>query len=123
MQKTKKKHQSMSALAPRRPWKHTKNPMVRLHIDYLGPFTGKMFLVIVGSYSKLVKVFPVSKSTSQTTIICLRTCFTIYLFILDKQFNNITICLKKGRLAIHNISIVRLIKVKSKVNIYVAITL
>ena len=64
--------------------------MVKLHIDYLGPFTGKMFLVIVGSYSKLVKVFPVSKSTSQTTIIYLRTCFTIYLFIYLYLTNNLT---------------------------------
>ena len=34
-----------------------------------------MFLVIVYSYSKYVEVFPVSNSTSQTTINCLKTCF------------------------------------------------
>ena len=44
----------------------------------LGPFMGKMFLVIVDSYLKWVEVFPVSNSTSQTTINCLRTCFATY---------------------------------------------
>ena len=72
------KHQSMSASAPVHPWERTSNIWVRLHIDYLGPFMGKVFLVIVYSYSKWVEVFPVSNSTSQTTINCLRTCFATH---------------------------------------------
>ena len=39
---------------------------------------GKALLVIVYSYSKWVEVFPVSNSTSQTTINCLRTCFATH---------------------------------------------
>ena len=39
---------------------------------------GKMFLVIVDSYSKWVEVFPVSNFISQTTINCLRTCFATH---------------------------------------------
>ena len=54
----------MLASAPVHPWEHTNSPCMRLHIDYLGPFTGKMFLVTVNSYSKWFEVFPVSNSTS-----------------------------------------------------------
>ena len=60
----------MPASAPVHSWERTNNPWERLHIDYLGPFMGKMFLVIVDSYSKWVEVFPVSNSTSQTTTDC-----------------------------------------------------
>ena len=73
-----KKHQSMLASAPVHPWRYTNNQWVRLCIDYLGPFLGKMFLVNVDSYSKWVKVFPVSNSTSQTTINCLKTCLATH---------------------------------------------
>ena len=72
------KHQSILASALVYPWERTNNPWVRLHIDYLGPFMGKMFLVIVDSCSKWVEVFPVLNSISQTTINCLRTCFATH---------------------------------------------
>ena len=39
---------------------------------------GKMFLVIVDSYSKWAEVFPVSNSTSQTAVNCLRACSTTH---------------------------------------------
>ena len=71
-------HQSISASAPVNWWELITNPWVRLHVEYLGPFFGKMFLVIVDLYSKWVEVFPVSNSTSQTTINCLRTCFATH---------------------------------------------
>ena len=48
------KHQSIPALVPVHLWERTNKPWVTLHIDYLGPFMGKIFLVIVGSYSKWV---------------------------------------------------------------------
>ena len=38
------KHQSMPASAPAHPWERTSNPWVRLHIDYLGPFMGKLLI-------------------------------------------------------------------------------
>lgn len=70
-----KKHQSIPALAPIHPWEQTYKPWLRLHIDYLGIFMGKMFVVIGNSYSKLVEVFTVSNSISQSTINRLRTFF------------------------------------------------
>ena len=48
------KHQSIPALVPVHLWERTNKPWVTLHIDYFGPFMGKIFLVIVGSYSKWV---------------------------------------------------------------------
>ena len=71
-------HQSMSASAPVHLSERTNNPWVRLHIDYLGPFMGKIFLVVVDSYSEWVEVLPVSNLTSETTINCLRTCFATH---------------------------------------------
>ena len=65
------KHQLMPASAPVHPWERKNSSWVRLHIDYLDPFMGKVFPVIVDSDSKWVEVFPVSNSTSQTTINCL----------------------------------------------------
>ena len=49
-----------------------------LHIDYLGPFIGKIILVIVDSSLKWVEAFPVSNSTSQTTVNCLRIHFATH---------------------------------------------
>ena len=56
----------MPVSVPVHKWERT-----NIHIDYLGPFMGKMLLVIVDSYSKWIEVFPVSNSISQTTINCL----------------------------------------------------
>ena len=39
---------------------------------------GKMILAILNSYLKRVEVFPVSNSTSQATINCLRICFATH---------------------------------------------
>ena len=55
-------HQSIFPSAPVHPWERTNNPWVSLYIDYLGPFMGKMFLVIVDSCSKWVEVFPARKT-------------------------------------------------------------
>ena len=39
--------QSMPPLAPLHPWKWSTRPWSRLHLDFAGPFLGKMFLVLV----------------------------------------------------------------------------
>jgi len=35
------------------PWKWPKQPWTRVHLDYAGPFLGKMFLVIVTGFRKI----------------------------------------------------------------------
>ena len=39
---------------------------------------GKLFLVIVDAHSKWLEVYPVTSSTSATTINCLRNCFSTH---------------------------------------------
>ncbi len=64
--------------APLHPWDYPDRPWTRIHIDYAGPFLGKMFLVIVDSYSKWIDVVPVSASTSTATIGVLRAVFATH---------------------------------------------
>ena len=42
--------------------------MVKIHVDYAGSFLGKMFLLIVDSYSKWVAVHVTTSATAATTI-------------------------------------------------------
>ena len=53
-------------------------PWTRLHIDYAGPFLGRMFLLVADSYSKLIEAFPMSNSTSTATIEKLRATFATH---------------------------------------------
>ena len=48
------RHQPMKA--PLHPWIFTDRPWSRLHIDYCGPISGKMLLVIIDSHSKWLEV-------------------------------------------------------------------
>ena len=49
-----------------------------LHVDYAGPFLGKMFLVVVDAHSKWPKVAMLSTSSTQKTIDILRSLFARY---------------------------------------------
>ncbi len=44
--------QKAPAQAPLHPWEWPGSPWERLHVDYTGPFLGRMFLVLVDSHSK-----------------------------------------------------------------------
>ena len=68
-------NQSMPHQAPVHNWENTIMPWARVHIDYDGPYLGKMFFIIVDLYSKWIDVFPTSSSTSKSTIEKLRICF------------------------------------------------
>ena len=39
-------------------WENITQPWTRLHIDIAGPFLGKVFFLIVDSYSKWIDAFP-----------------------------------------------------------------
>ena len=60
------------------PWKPALNPMDRIHLDYFGPFSGKMYLVLVDSYSKWCEVETVSKADTKSTIEVCRKFFCQY---------------------------------------------
>ena len=59
-------------------WDWPTGPWRRIHIDYAGPFMGKMFLVVVDAYSKWLEVCITSSSTSETTIRLLRRTFATH---------------------------------------------
>ena len=61
---------------PMHPWEFPYKPWSRVHIDYAGPFEGKMFLVVKDAFSKWVEIVPATSSTAQVTISKLKHLFT-----------------------------------------------
>ena len=62
-----------------RPWPKTKHSWERIHIDYAGPFRGKMWLVCVDAHSKYpyVSMHDIGKTTTHATLNALEHIFTI----------------------------------------------
>ena len=54
--------------APLQPWQWPMRPWARLHLDFAGPFMGRMFLVIIDAHSKWLEVYPMPSATSHATI-------------------------------------------------------
>ncbi|XP_042613167.1 uncharacterized protein K02A2.6-like [Cyprinus carpio] len=69
-------HRNVPAVAPLHPWNWPEKPWQRLHVDYAGPFMGKMFLILIDAHSKWIDGYPVNSATSAATIECLRTSFS-----------------------------------------------
>ncbi|XP_031554055.1 uncharacterized protein K02A2.6-like [Actinia tenebrosa] len=69
--------------APLHPWDWPNNPWQRIHLDFAGPFIGKMFLIVVDSHSKWLEVEIMSSTVSEVTIDRLRDMFAR--FGLPKQ--------------------------------------
>ena len=61
-------YRKLPAAAPLNPWPWTDKPWSRVHIDFAGPFHGKMIMVVVDSHSKWVEAVPMDTSTAQATI-------------------------------------------------------
>ena len=64
--------------APLHPREWPQRPMARVHVDYAGPFHGKMFLIMVDAYSKWIDVATVGSATSTASMEKLRTMFVTY---------------------------------------------
>ena len=68
------------ATAPLHPWVWLDAPWKRIHIDFAGPFLGKMFLIVVDAHSKWPEVVTMPSTTSQSTIDALCSMFSqVYL--------------------------------------------
>ena len=67
--------QDSPPLAPLIPWNWATSPRSRLHFDYVGPFLGHMWLLIIDTHSKRIEVFQMSSTSSSATIQCLRDVF------------------------------------------------
>ena len=59
-------------------WEWPRKPWSRIHIDYAGPFMGKMFLIAVDAHSKWMEVVIVNSATSTVTIEKLRAMFATH---------------------------------------------
>lgn len=55
---------SLPAKAPLHPWEWPKEPWSRLHLDFAGPYLGKMYLVAVDAHSKWLEVHIMPSITS-----------------------------------------------------------
>lgn len=55
------------------PWPASGHPWDRIHLDFAGPFQGKMLLLVVDAFSKWIEVFVVNNMTSETIIYLLKT--------------------------------------------------
>ena len=63
---------------PMQNWEWPAQPWSRLHIDYAGPYQGKMILVVVDAHSKWIEASIVNSATTATTIQKLRTMFATH---------------------------------------------
>ena len=70
-------HQKTPSKAPLHPWEWSNKPWQRIHIDY-AELKGKMYLVIVDSFSKWLEVVPTRGSTTEITVRELRKIFATH---------------------------------------------
>lgn len=61
--------------APLHPWLWPSQPWSRLHLDFAGPFMGRMYLIIVDAHSKWLDAHIMPTITSERTIETLRCVF------------------------------------------------
>ena len=66
------------AKAPLHPWVWPTVPWQRIHLDFAGPFMGKMLLVVIDSDSKWPEVLEMNTTTAAKTITALRGMFARY---------------------------------------------
>ena len=66
----------LPAKAPLHPWAWPTSPWERIHVDFLGPFLGKMFFLVTDAHSKWPEVTIMPSTTASKTISILRELFT-----------------------------------------------
>ena len=76
--KTCQVNQNMPASAPIHHWERTTKPWVRIHIDFAGPYLGKMFLVLTDAYSKWMDIYSMSNIKTVALIDNLHISFATY---------------------------------------------
>ena len=64
--------------APMHPWTWPSEPWKRVHIDFAGPFLGKMYFLAIDAHSKWPEVFEMNQTTTARTITVLRHLFATY---------------------------------------------
>ena len=67
-----------SSRAPLHPLEFPSRPWVRVHIDHLGPFLGKLYLLLIDAHSKWIEVHVVPSTSTKATIEKLRIIFATH---------------------------------------------
>ena len=71
------------------PWKRPAGPWQRIHVDFLGPVNGHMFMIVVCAYSKWPEVIVKNEGvTASQTIEALRSLFAIWSLPLHLHSDN-----------------------------------
>ena len=65
-------NQKIPPVVPLHPWSWPQKPWERVHIDYAGPFMGKMYLLVIDAHTNWLDVHITSTTTSAATIKLLR---------------------------------------------------
>ena len=65
-------------LAPLHPCTWPSRPWERIHVDFAGPFLGKMYFIIVDAHSKWPEVFEMPSTSAEQTVCTLRNLFASY---------------------------------------------
>ena len=68
-------NQPLPPVVPMHPWEWPEHPWERIHIDFAGPFMGKMFLLVVDAHSRWMEVEIVNAASTQNTTEHLRSMF------------------------------------------------
>ncbi|XP_042142281.1 uncharacterized protein K02A2.6-like [Ixodes scapularis] len=75
---TCQEHRPSMPRAPVHPWETTQHPWSRLHVDFAGPFKGKIFLIVVDSFSKWLDVCIMNSMSSSAVVQKLRMLFAVH---------------------------------------------
>ena len=70
-------HSNKPSKVPLMPWEWPEEPWDRLHLDFAGPFLGKLFLIICDAHSKWLEVKIMNNITASETILQLREVFSV----------------------------------------------
>ena len=62
-------HKPTPPVAPMHPWKWPTRPWARLHLDFVGPLKGKMYLLIIDAHSKWIEAINTPSFTSAAAVI------------------------------------------------------
>lgn len=71
-------NQKSPPAGPLHTWEWPETPWSRIHVDYVGPFQGEMFLLIVDAHSKWIDIYPVIAAISHPTFEKLRPSFSAF---------------------------------------------
>ncbi len=71
-------NQKMPPPVSLQPWEWPNRPCSRLHLDFAGPFMGRMFLVMVDAHNKWLEAHILKNITASMTVDTLSQVFSVH---------------------------------------------